>query len=215
MAYDSLRRDTTILVASQTGTLSGRVNRYDAAILEGSLFLQNADNPSLQISIPLQADGAFSIQASGLPGSPAGKITVKAFVRAKAAGYRPSPDTLRLTVDRRVDLAWSLDLDLAGDASFLSLTHDTTAVSAMQGEVSGKVNGYDPEAMVDSLYFRNMIYPELFATAALDAQGAFHFDATDIVGSLDGLHALKVFLKSKTADLRLTPDTLRIDVSIP
>ena len=213
-AYDSLRRDTT-LVLSLSGNITGKVNGFDAAILEGSLLIQNADDADAKISVPLHADGSFSLKVSDLPGPATGKIAEKVFVRPKTAGYRPSPDTLRLTLDRRPDQAWSLDLDLAGGVSFKALTHDTAAVSAMQGEVSGKVNGFDPEAEVDSLYFRNMIYPELFANVPLDSGGAFRFDAVDIVGHLDGLHSLRIFLKPKTAEIRLTPDTLHIDVSIP
>jgi hypothetical protein len=60
-----------------------------------------------------------------------------------------------------------------------------------------------------------MIYPELFADAPLEADGSFSLDASEVVGSLDGLHVLRVFLKPDAGGPPLDPDSLRLNVSIP
>ena len=85
----------------------------------------------------------------------------------------------------------------------------------MRGALAGKVNGYDPALERDSVYFKNMIYPDLFANAPLQSDGSFRFDAADIVGSLDGLHTLGIYLKPRIAPRHMDPDTLRVHVSIP
>ncbi|MDB5048116.1 MAG: FtsP/CotA-like multicopper oxidase with cupredoxin domain [Fibrobacteres bacterium] len=220
---DSLRRDTTLAVAIPE-TVGGSINGFasiasgaaldPAAVLDGFAYFENADNPALKISAPLGAAGAFSFRAADLLGA-AQSVRVKAYVKAKTAAYRVTPDTLRLTLDRRGKLKWSLDLDLAGDTSLAGLDGEVSVVSRMQGAVSGKVNGFDPVAQRDTVYFRNMIYPELFADVPLRADGAFSVDASDLVGSLDGLHTLHVFLRPKTGQRQMDPDTVRIHVSIP
>jgi hypothetical protein len=221
-AADSLRRDTTLAMEAPA-TIGGTVNPHSApgtppvsiaSALDGKLYVVNADDPSLQAIAPLDPAGAFAFASSAILGS-ASLARLKVFVKAGSAAYRPVPDTLRITLDRRGKLAWSLDLDLAGDTAFTALRGEANAVSHMQGEVSGKVNGYDPALLRDTLYFRNMIYPELFTDAPLSADGAFAFDAADIVGTLDGLHDLHVFLRPKSGQRQLDPDTVRVHVSIP
>ncbi|HKP95924.1 MAG TPA: multicopper oxidase family protein [Fibrobacteria bacterium] len=220
---DSLRRDTA-LAASIPDTITGSINGFrspatgaavdPAVALDGFAYFQNADDASRKIAASLGAAGAFSFPAADLLGR-ADQVRVKAFVKAGSAAYRVVPDTLRLTLDRRGKLAWSLDLDLAGDTAFAGLAGEASAVSRMQGPLAGKVNGYDPVSMRDTLYFRNMIYPELFADAPLRADGTFAFDAADLVGSLDGLHVLHIFLKPRTGQRRMDPDTVRVNVGIP
>jgi FtsP/CotA-like multicopper oxidase with cupredoxin domain len=218
---DSLRRDT-ILAAPVPAQVTGSVNARPAAgaapvpvseALDGKLYLADADDASLRAAVPLDGSGRFSFVAASVLGN-ADIARVKAWVRAGDSAYRPAPDTLRLTFDRRGRIAWSLDLDLAGEASFTALRRDTSAVSAMAGQVTGKVNGFDPGQVRDTLHFRNKIYPELFVDAPLAADGSFAFDAFDLVGSLDGLHSLAVFLRTKNGRL-LDPDTVRVDVSVP
>jgi hypothetical protein len=60
-----------------------------------------------------------------------------------------------------------------------------------------------------------MIYPELFADVPLDADGSFSLDAADVVGSLDGLHVLGIFLKPIAGRPPLDPDSLRVNVGVP
>ena len=175
---------------------------------------QNTDDPALKVAAPLGAAGGFSFPAAALLGS-VQQAKVKVFVKAKTAAYHVAPDTLRLTLDGRGKSAWSLDLDLAGDTSLAGLTGEASVVSHMQGSLAGKANGYDSALERDTIYFKNMIYPDLFANAPLRPDGAFAFDASDVVGSLDGLHTLHVFLKPKAGQRRMDPDTVRINVSIP
>jgi hypothetical protein len=212
--FDSLRRDTLLRVGS-IGTVTGKVNHFDLAILEANVYLLNTTNPALNVTIPLDPDGAFTIPAANLIVPGVGLVSIKALVRVKHHAYRPSPDTLRLILDTRPTLPWSLDLDLAGGAAFLGLDRDTLAVSAMRGNIIGRVHGYALSTHVDSIYFRNVYYPTFMATVPLSTGGEFSFNAFDIVGELDGLHPLQIFLKSKSPDKRLTPDTLRINLSIP
>jgi suppressor of ftsI len=217
---DSLRRDS-VLAMAVPAVVAGRVNAFGAgstasltAALDGFVHLRNADEPARDIAAPLDASGGFSFVSADLLGA-ADVANVKVFLKPKTAAYRPSPDTLRLTLDRRGKFAWSLDLDLAGDTAFTALHGEVSAVSRMQGSVSGKVNGYDAAVVRDTVYFRNAIYPELFANAPLGADGGFGFDASDVVASLDGLHVLQVFLKPKSGLRQMDPDTLRINLSIP
>ncbi len=213
---DSLRRDTSVAMevpATVTGSVNARPSAAPAttaSALDGSLYVIPPGG-SVPIAAALGAYGAFTFPSTVLGTAETG--VVKFFL--KSAAYRPVPDTLRLTLDRRGRFVWSLDLDLAGDTAFTALRTETGAVSHMQGEVSGKVNGYDGSSLRDTLYFRNMIYPELFVDAPLDATGNFRFDAADIVGSLDGLHDMKIFLKPRSGQRQFDPDTLRLHVSIP
>lgn len=213
-AFDSLRSDTTLSVAAQGG-VSGKVNGFDASRLEPTLYLRNAADPARSVAAALDADGRFAFAAAGLLGASAGRIPVAVHVKSITAGIRPSPDTLRLTLDRRPVLAWTLDIDLAGEAVLKGLRGDTAAVSSMRGEVAGRVGNYDPALARDTLYFRNRIYPEYFVHAPLGGDGSFRFDATDLVGSLDGLHSIDIRLESKSPLWRVAPDTLRLDLSIP
>jgi hypothetical protein len=211
---DSIIRDTSLSVAA-TGEVTGKINFFNSAVLQNYVQILNRENPLLNLKLPLSADGSFHFPAESLLGKSLSLMNLKFFVSVKDTGYRPSPDTVRLALDRRQSLIWSLDLDLASDAIFQVLARDTVAISKMQGEVQGKVNGFIPIAMYDSLYFRNMIYPELFANIPLDPNGSFSFNASEIVGSLDGLHIFKIFMKSRSLENRLSPDTLKIDLSIP
>jgi hypothetical protein len=197
--------------------------------LDGFVYFENAEAPSLKIAVPFavsgpQAAGKFAFRAADLIGS-SPVVRLKAYVKAKSTAYRVVPDTVRLSVDRRGPLKWALDVDFAGDTSLSAFTglpdasnppapREASVISRMQGLVSGKVIGFDPDLEQDTLYFRNMIYPELFANAPLRGDGAFGFDAFDLVGSLDGLHSLRIFLKPKE-DRKMEPDTLRVNVSVP
>lgn len=219
---DSLRRDTTLVMAVPE-IVTGSINPFHAkgqaepvpapTALDGYAYFVNVENPALKITAPLFGAETFSFQAGDLLGD-ADQVGVKAFVKARP-GYKAVPDTLRLTLDRRGRLAWSLDIDLAGDTAFVARKSESSVVSRMQGTVSGKVNGYDPAIHRDTLYFRNMIYPEFFADSPLASDGTYDFDAADLVGSLDGLHTLHIFLKPRTGLRQFDPDTVRVHVSIP
>jgi hypothetical protein len=219
---DSLRRDTSLDVPVPAA-FAGRVEMRPtpgasglplAAALDGKLYLANADDPARKAEAPFDADGRFSLDASALLGA-ADVVHLKAWVKARDPGLRPVPDTLRLALDRRGKAPWSLDLDLAGDAVFAGLRSDTSVVSSMQGRVTGKVNGYDGDWMRDTLYFRNMVYPDMFANAPLAPDGSFGFDAVDLVGALDGRHELEIFLRPRSGTRRFDPDTLRVHLGIP
>jgi hypothetical protein len=219
---DSLRRDTA-LAAEAPADFSGIVQARPApdapllpvsAALDGKIYLANAEAPAARIEVPIDAAGRFSLPAAQALGT--GQIVrFKAWVKAGAAGLRPVPDTLRITLDRRARIPWSLDLDLAGGAAFAALARDTAAVSAMAGSVTGKVNGFDPARMRDTLYFRNMVYPEFLVDAPLAADGSFGFEASDLVGALDGRHELAIFLRASEGIRAFAPDTLRVHLSIP
>ncbi|MEO7423889.1 MAG: multicopper oxidase family protein [Fibrobacteria bacterium] len=237
---DSLRSDTVLALAIPE-TIAGSVQNHpspsaDAAAapriaeaLDGFVYFENAEAPALKIAVPFaasgpQGDGRFAFRAADLIGS-SQVVRLKVYVKAKSSAYRVVPDTVRLRVDRRGVLKWALDVDFAGDTSLSAFTGlpdssnppapmEASVISRMQGMVSGKVIGFAPDMERDTLYFRNMIYPELFANAPLRGDGAFSFDAFDLVGSLDGLHSLRIFLKPKE-DRKMEPDTLRVNVSIP
>jgi hypothetical protein len=222
---DSLRGDTSlaVLIPSEfAGKVSPRPNPAAAAgpslslasALDGKLYLANADFPGLHAEVPFDTAGRFSLSADAILGL-AEVVRLKAWVKARGPDLRPVPDTMRLALDRRGKIPWSLDLDLAGEASFAGIRSDTSAVSSMQGRVAGKVNGYDQATMRDSLYFRNMVYPDMFANAPLGPDGSFAFDAADLVGALDGRHELVIFLRPRTGSRRFDPDTLRVHLSIP
>ncbi len=219
---DSLRRDTSLAIpipaafagVVQSGPTTGTAMPPLAAALDGRFYLANADDPKMRGEARFDAAGAFSLPAEAVMGG-ADIVRLKAWVKAGTSGLRPVPDTLRLSFDRRGAVPWSLDLDLAGDAAFSGLRIDTSAVSSMQGRVAGKVNGYDPALMRDTLYFRNMVYPEMFANPPLGPDGAFAFDAYDLVGALDGRHEIEVFLRPLAGSRRFAPDTLRLHLSIP
>ena len=208
-AYDSLRLESD-LTSEALGTVTGKVNRFDPAILDAAITLQNAGVPELKVVAPLAADGSFSFQAADLLGEAAGRIGLKVFVNVRNPDYRPVPDTLRLGLDRRISFAWSLDLNLADEVTFRALRGDTTVETPLQGDISGTVNGYSSARVRDTLYFRNREYPELFADAPLDAQGKFRFPADDLVGTLDGTHTLSIFLIPKSSRDRPAPDTIRV-----
>jgi hypothetical protein len=87
-------------------------------------------------------------------------------------------------------------------------------MGAMKGEIVGKVNGYDSRSFRDSIYFRNMVYTEMSATAPLGPDGSFRFDAFDLVGDLDGLHSLRISLLP-AADRLVEPAAVTVHVSIP
>ena len=222
---DSLRRDSLLAMAVPE-TVTGRVNAFMApgtaittqtaflSALDGFAYFLNADDGSRPLAAALDTNGAFSFSSSALSG-PGESVRIKVFLKPKTSGFRPSPDTLRLTLDRRGRFAWSLDVELAGDAAFAALRAETDAVSRMQGDVSGKVNGYDPLAVRDTLFVRNAIYPELFADVPLGPDGGFGFPAEDLVASLDGFHALQFFLKPVVGLRQMDPDTLRINLSVP
>jgi FtsP/CotA-like multicopper oxidase with cupredoxin domain len=220
-AVDSLRRDSALAMSVPAG-LAGSVNAFGPgatgafllAALDGSVYFENADDPARKVAAALDPEGGFQFPAADLLGA-AEVVRVKVFLKPKSAAYRASPDTLRLTLDRRGRFAWSLDLDLAGDTAFTALRSEASAVSRMQGAVTGKVNGYDPAILRDTLYFRNMIYPELFADVPLMIDGGFSFDASDVVGALDGLHSLNIFLRPRSGGRRMDPDTVRVHVGIP
>ncbi|GEM_PF-970085 len=222
---DSLRRDS-ILAMAVPAMVTGSVNAFGTAVsrsalmsaLDGFAYFQNTDDPARMVAAPLDSNGAFAFTSTDLLG--AGEVVrVKAFLKPfpkpNGVAYRASPDTLRLTLDRRGKFSWSLDLDLAGDTAFTALRSEVAAVSHMQGAISGKVNGYDPLILRDTVYFRNMIYPELFANVPLMFDGSFSFDASDVVASLDGLHTLNIFLRPRSGPLQMDPDTVRVNVSIP
>lgn len=219
---DSLRRDTGLAVtlpAAFAGTVQahptpGAVGIPLASALDGKIYLANADDQARRAEIAFDGAGRFSSALDSVLGN-ADVVKLKLWVKAGAPGLRPVPDTLRLTLDRRARIPWSLDLDLAGDAAFTGLKSDTSAVSAMQGTVVGKVNGYDAALSRDTLYFRNMVYPNLFANVALDADGTFAFDAADLVGALDGRHELEIFLRPRAGSRLFDPDTLRLHLSVP
>ncbi len=213
-SYDSLRRDTVVMLGKVTA-ITGKVNHFDPAVLEANLFLSQPNTPALHLMVPLAPNGAFTLATADLLGAGTGLIPIHAVVKSKALTLRPSPDTLRLIFDARIELPWSLDLDMAGDAAFQALVRDTVAVSGMRGTIAGKVNGYDLSTFSDSIYFRNVLYPNFMATKPLASDGTFSFDAFEIVGALDGLQPLKIFLKFKSSDRRLAPDTLRINLSVP
>lgn len=219
---DSLRRDTA-LAAAVPPDFSGMVQARPGpegpflpitAALDGKFYLANADDPSRTIEAPFDTTGRFAFPSERALGT-GDIVRVKAWVKAGTTRLRPVPDTLRLTLDRRSRVTWSLDLDLAGEAAFSGLQRDTSAVSSMQGSISGKVNGFDPARMRDTLYFRNMVYPEFFANAGLAADGTFGFEASDLVGALDGRHELSVFLRPREGARAFAPDTLRVHLSIP
>lgn len=219
---DSLRRDTA-LAAEIPADFSGILQARPAPgvpllplseALDGKVYLANAEDPALQSEVRYDGAGRFSVPTEQALGT--GQIVrLKAWVKAGLPGLRPVPDTLRLTFDRRGRIPWSLDLDLAGEAAFAALARDTSAVSGMRGDVAGKVNGYDPARMRDTLYFRNMVYPEFFSNAPLAADGSFGFEASDLVGSLDGRHELAIFLRGKDGQRAFAPDTLRVHLAIP
>jgi suppressor of ftsI len=222
---DSLRRDSLLAMAVPESVF-GSVNAFMApgsaiatraaflSALDGFAYFVNADDGTRALSAALDKDGAFSFSSSALLG--AGDVArIKVFLKPKTAGFRPSPDTLRLTLDRRGRFPWSLDLDLAGDTAFAALRAEIDAVSRMQGDVSGKVNGFDPAVVRDTLFVRNTIYPELFADAPLRPDGSFGFPAADVVASLDGLHTLHFFLKPVSGRRQMDPDTLRLNLSVP
>lgn len=110
----------------------------------------------------------------------------------------------------RTDLPWSLDVDLAGDTAFTALSHNVTAQGPVVGEISGRVNGLDTAKVQDTLYLKNLEYPDFRVSTPLAADGRFTFDAYDILGDLDGSHTLLFFLKFKHIKWRPVPDTLRI-----
>ncbi|MBW8888151.1 MAG: multicopper oxidase family protein [Fibrobacteres bacterium] len=219
---DSLRRDTSLAVlmrAAITGTVRARPTPGAAdiplaAALDGKIYLSNADFPDLHAEAAFDAAGRFTVAADAVLGA-ADIVRLKIWVKGVTSGLRPVPDTLHLVLDRRGKIPWSLDLDLAGEASFAGLKMDTSAVSTMRGQVAGKVNGYDGTVMRDSLYFRNMVYPEMFAYAPLKPDGTFSFDAADLVGALDGRHEIEIFLRPQAGSRRFDPDTLRVHLSIP
>ncbi len=220
---DSLRRDTALAVEIPEiilGSIRGVPDiaggkAIDPAIAsDGFAYFQDADQPARKIAAPLGADGSFAFHAADLLGL-SEQARALVYLRPKSAAYRMAPDTLRLSLDRRGKSAWSLDLDLAGDTALAGLTGESSVVSRMQGTVSGKVNGFDSDLERDTVYFRNMIYPELFADAPLRADGTFSLDASDLVASLDGLHAFHIFIKPQTGKRPTDPDTVRVNVSIP
>jgi hypothetical protein len=146
-AVDSLRRDTTLSMPVPD-TISGSINGFrspgmdavvaPAAALDGHAYFVNADDASRRVTATLDAQGHFRFKASDLLGSAAGPIKVKAFVKPGKAAYRVSPDTLRLALDRRARIAWSLDLDLAGDTLLTGLKGEASVVSRMQGNLAGR-----------------------------------------------------------------------------
>jgi hypothetical protein len=48
----------------------------------------------------------------------------------------------------------------------------------------------------------------------LRPDGAFEVEASELVGSLDGLHVLDLFLKPLLAGRAMDPDTVRINLGI-
>lgn len=222
---DSLRRDSLLALAVPE-TIAGRVNAFLApgsaiatqtaflSALDGFVYFVNADDGTRALAAALDRDGAFSFSSFALLG-PGEAVRIKVFLKPKTTAFRPSPDTLRLTLDRRGRYAWSLDLDLAGDTALAGLRAETDAVSRMQGDVSGKVNGYESLSLRDTLFVRNSIYPELFADVPLGPDGRFGFPAEDVVASLDGLHTLQFFLKPLAGLRQMDPDTLRLNLSVP
>jgi hypothetical protein len=105
---------------------------------------------------------------------------------------------------------WSLDVDLAGDASFTALARDTSVTGMIQGEISGKVNGFDSAKIYDTVYFSDWEHPEFKARVPLAADGSFRFDAFDVLGDIDGSHTVFVFLRPRFFRYRPAPDTLRL-----
>jgi hypothetical protein len=109
---------------------------------------------------------------------------------------------------------WSLDLDLAGDASFKALKADTAVHEQFEyrGLIAGKVNGYDTALAADSLDFLNVEYEDFHVRAPLSADGAFSFEEFDLLGNLDGSMTLKIWLRGKQANRPPKPDTLVVEI---
>jgi hypothetical protein len=108
--------------------------------------------------------------------------------------------------------SWSLDIDLAGDASFHNLARDTSARGLVQGEISGRVNGFDSALARDTLYFSDWEYPDFKVRAPLTPDGSFRFDSYDLLGDLDGSHTLLIVLRAAHLRYRPVPETLRISL---
>jgi hypothetical protein len=171
------------------------------------------ENPALQVSPSLAADGSFQFQAGDLLGPANGLIRIKTFVEIRDTSYRSVPDTLRLTLDRRRKLPWSLDLDMAGEASFQALNRDTTATGTFDGPMVGQVNGYDPAQFVDTLFFRLVEFSEQKLSAPLDANGNFSFEAADLFYGQDGALTMQMSLTVRDPDNRPVPGILSIYVN--
>lgn len=115
---------------------------------------------------------------------------------------------------KKIPYEWTLDLDLAGDASFKALKRDTALREDFdfQGLIRGKVNGYDTALATDTLDFLNVEYEDFHMRAALSSDGSFSFDDYDLLGDLDGSMTLKVWLRGKKADRPPSPDTMVLEI---
>ncbi len=207
--YDSIRGDALLAVDAQ-GTVSGKLTPYDPLILKNILHFQNVENPQLKVNTLLQSDGRFQFNPFDLLGTAFGRIHLRIYPEILDTQFRLIPDTLRLTLDRRIAYSWSLDLNLAGDTLTTGLKGNVNVTSRMLGMVSGQVNGYDPTLFVDTLFFRNLQYSDLKANVPLEPNGSFAVNAFDWVAELDGTHTLFIIPKFKVANRRPNPDTLKI-----
>ena len=212
VAHDSLLQGTTI-TGEAKGAISGRVRNYDPAILIDSLYIKIGGIPNFVFRTALNGSGDFSFPDTGLLGGKNalyGPIALKIFPRARDAKYKPSPDTLRVTLDRKLAYPWTLDLTMPGGQVLQGLAGDTSVTDTASGNITGKINGFNATALVDTVYFNNLTYPENVVKSPLDPAGNFQFDIFDLAGFLDGEHRVAILVKPSSAMFRPVPDSLHL-----
>ncbi len=204
-------RDDGALTARASGDIRGRMEGFDPAVMAPQLTIRKLEPPAKEVTVPLDAEGRFTLRAADLMGNALGPMSVHVSPKVLAAGHRAVPYKLRLAFNRASLRSWSLDLDLAGEASFTALRADTAAEGAFEGEFSGRVNGYDPAVFQDTVVFVNVQYPkESTVRAPLSADGSFGFEAADLLGGMDGSIFVDVMLVPRDVGSAPDPGAIRL-----
>ena len=204
--------DDTALTGRAIGEISGRVNGFNPAIIAPALTFSNIYDPTRVVTTALDGQGNFRFPAANLLGAAMGPMTLHISPRLVNVDYRPVPHKIRLSLNRAAAHPWSVDLDLSGEASFTALRTDTSVVGSFSAEFSGKVNGFDPAILQDTVFFVNVQYPkESSVRAPLDPDGSFRFDPFDVLGGTDGIIFVNILVKSRSPGHAPSPALLKVD----
>jgi suppressor of ftsI len=203
-------RGDSALTARAAGEIAGQVVGFDPAVLAPEITVLKSAYVRKPFTVPLDAQGGFRFSFNGKLGPEVGPMTLHFSPRSLDPAKRPFPHKIRVALNRAGKRPWSLDLDLAGDASFAGLSSDTTAEGAFLGEFGGKVNGFDPAVFEDTVFFVNVQYPkESTVKAPLGPDRTFAFDSADLLGGTDGSIFVDILLKPRNG-FAADPEKIRL-----
>lgn len=108
----------------------------------------------------------------------------------------------------RTPYKWTLDLKL--DSATATLDDDTALTGRAAGEITGRVNGFDPSIIAPVLAFSNISLPSRSVAASLDSLGHFRFAAANLLGESMGPMSIHIAPKLLDAGYRPVPHKIRL-----